>query len=223
MTPNPTPIPPTLSPLHLVPTPSPPHLVPTLSPSHLVPTLSRPASAMFGGITIADLRKGHISKRRNPLIADLFRRIEMVEAWGRGMPLILEHEPDVEFKEIAGIFIAAFGRPSYKSGFREEHSPVGKTRGKKVGETAGKDGRSVGKTPGKVPEQVRERFGKGSGKSSGKILDLLEQDGTQTIPQLAEQIGITPRAIEKNIKKLQEFGLLRRMGGRKEGHWEVLK
>jgi len=80
MTPNPTPIPPTLSPLHLVPTPSPPHLVPTLSPSHLVPTLSRPASAMFGGITIADLRKGHISKRRNPLIADLFRRIEMVEA-----------------------------------------------------------------------------------------------------------------------------------------------
>lgn len=35
---------------------------------------------LYGGITIEDLRKGHISKRRNPLIADFFRRIEMVEA-----------------------------------------------------------------------------------------------------------------------------------------------
>ncbi|MCF7837547.1 MAG: HTH domain-containing protein [Candidatus Marinimicrobia bacterium] len=61
----------------------------------------RNPGGLFGGITIADLRKGHISKRRNPLIADLFRRIEMVEAWGRGMPLILEHEPDVKFQEMA--------------------------------------------------------------------------------------------------------------------------
>jgi len=34
----------------------------------------RNPGGLFGGITIADLRKGHVSKRRNPLIADLFRR-----------------------------------------------------------------------------------------------------------------------------------------------------
>ncbi|MBU1570067.1 MAG: hypothetical protein KKE00_06050, partial [Proteobacteria bacterium] len=54
-----------------------------------------------------------VSKRRNPLIADLFRRIHMVEAWGRGMPLILENEPGVKFREVAHIFIASFGRPSF--------------------------------------------------------------------------------------------------------------
>ena len=74
----------------------------------------------------------------------------------------------------------------------------------------------------KTRVDVRKRFGKSSGKSSGKILDLLAQDGELTIPQLAEQIGITPRAIEKNIQKLQNSGLLKRVGGRKEGHWEVL-
>jgi ATP-dependent DNA helicase RecG len=50
---------------------------------------------------------------RNPLIADLFRRIEMVEAWGRGMPLILKYAPDVVFREIGNLFIVAFNRPSF--------------------------------------------------------------------------------------------------------------
>jgi ATP-dependent DNA helicase RecG len=62
---------------------------------------------------IDDLRKGNVSQRRNPLIADLFRRIEMVEAWGRGMPLILKNEPDVVFREIGNLFIVSFNRSSF--------------------------------------------------------------------------------------------------------------
>ena len=54
-----------------------------------------------------------VSQRRNPLIADLFRRISMVEAWGCGMPLILKHAPDAEFREVGNLFIAAFHRPSF--------------------------------------------------------------------------------------------------------------
>ena len=44
----------------------------------------------------------------------MFRRIHMVEAWGRGMPLILRNAPDAQFKEIDGIFIVGFARPSAK-------------------------------------------------------------------------------------------------------------
>ncbi|MCG2752611.1 MAG: putative DNA binding domain-containing protein [Desulfobacteraceae bacterium] len=73
----------------------------------------RNPGTLYGNLTIEDLRKGNVSQRRNPLIADLFRRIEMVEAWGRGIPLILEKEPDVEFKEIARLFMASFGRASF--------------------------------------------------------------------------------------------------------------
>jgi ATP-dependent DNA helicase RecG len=68
---------------------------------------------LYGTLTIDDLRKGNISQRRNPLIADLFRRIEMVEAWGRGMPLILKNAPDVVFREIGNLFIVSFNRPSF--------------------------------------------------------------------------------------------------------------
>jgi ATP-dependent DNA helicase RecG len=33
--------------------------------------------------------------------AELLRRVHMVEAWGRRVPLILEKEPGVQFREIA--------------------------------------------------------------------------------------------------------------------------
>jgi len=32
----------------------------------------------------------------SPLIADLLRRIQLIEAWGRGIPLILEKAPNVQ-------------------------------------------------------------------------------------------------------------------------------
>ncbi len=73
----------------------------------------RSPGGLYDGLTISKMRKGNVSKRRNPLIADLFRRIQMVEAWGRGMPLILENEPNVKFQVIAKVFIACFARPSY--------------------------------------------------------------------------------------------------------------
>lgn len=73
----------------------------------------RSPGGLFGGLTIAKIRKGNVSRRRNPLIADLFRRIQMVEAWGRGMPLILKNEPNAKFRDVAGFFVTSFGRPSF--------------------------------------------------------------------------------------------------------------
>lgn len=37
----------------------------------------------------------------------------MVEAWGRGMPLIFKHAPDVAFREVGNLFIVSFTRPSF--------------------------------------------------------------------------------------------------------------
>jgi biotin operon repressor len=42
-----------------------------------------------------------------------------------------------------------------------------------------------------------------------------------TTRQLADELGISHRAIAKQIKKLQEQGLLQRIGPDK-GHWEVI-
>ena len=61
------------------------------------------------------------------------------------------------------------------------------------------------------------------GKASGKILDACREKPSITIPELAELIGITERSVQRNMQNLQKDGLLRRIGGRKEGHWEVME
>ena len=42
-----------------------------------------------------------------------------------------------------------------------------------------------------------------------------------TIPDLAEAVGLSTRAVEKQIAKLRQEGRLRRVGSKKSGHWEV--
>jgi ATP-dependent DNA helicase RecG len=75
------------------------------------------------------------------------------------------------------------------------------------------------KTDG-IPESAKE---KASVKTSVKILHLITTDPQITIPELAKEIGITTRSIERNIKNLQVQGRLRRIGPDKGGRWELTK
>ncbi len=59
------------------------------------------------------------------------------------------------------------------------------------------------------------------GKTPERILQACLERNSITIPELAGLIGITERSVERNIQKLQGLGVLRRVGGRKKGHWEV--
>lgn len=65
---------------------------------------------LYDNLTIEEIRQGNVSRRRNPKIANLLHRIRYIEAWGRGVPLILEKSPDAEFKEFGSLFIASFKR-----------------------------------------------------------------------------------------------------------------
>lgn len=54
-----------------------------------------------------------------------------------------------------------------------------------------------------------------------KILAYLKSNPYATMEELSETIGITKKNIFNNMKKLQENGLLRRVGADKNGWWEV--
>lgn len=60
-------------------------------------------------------------------------------------------------------------------------------------------------------------------KSSLKILEILEEDPHCTYDSLAEIIGVSRRAITKQIQKLRKEGLLCRIGPDKGGYWEVVR
>jgi len=161
----------------------------------------RNPGGLLEGMRMEDLMRGNFSRRRNPIVAELLRRVKLVEAWGRGIPLILERAPQVRFEEKAGLFITTLPRPP------ETQTPV-----KKGGET-----------PIKTPEKMSEKMSeKTSEKTSEKIVYAIQQNSTLTIAELATAIGVTTRTIERNLFKLQENKRIRRVGPDKGGHWEVL-
>ncbi|MBW1707855.1 MAG: winged helix-turn-helix transcriptional regulator [Deltaproteobacteria bacterium] len=60
-----------------------------------------------------------------------------------------------------------------------------------------------------------------SEKSSEKIIGLLRLEPSLSAQEIAKRIGISPRAVEKQIARLKKEGRLRRMGPAKGGYWEV--
>ena len=156
----------------------------------------RNPGTLYGGLTIEDLHRGNVSKRRNPLIADLFRRIDMVEAWGRGMTLIHQNAPNVTFRQVAGLFIASFARPSFSLNDQEA---VEKTVDKTVD------------NGDKPTLTAREEA----------LLRLLASSPHMTQKQLADQMELTERGVRYLTDKLQKMGLLQRQGGKKAGQWVV--
>jgi len=59
-------------------------------------------------------------------------------------------------------------------------------------------------------------------KPSVLILDMIRQQPEITIPEMAEALGRTPRAIEMQLAKLKKSGKLQRIGPAKGGHWEII-
>jgi len=157
----------------------------------------RNPGGLYDDMTIDKMLQGNISKRRNPLIADLLRRIHMVEAWGRGMPLILKNAPDVKFREIAHIFIAGFERSS----FTEEEEPP----------------------PQEVAySAIDKTIDKNLSTTEKDILNLIADNPAITQKEMAKQLNLSEIGIRYNTDKLKVKGVLQRVGGKKAGCWEII-
>ena len=56
-----------------------------------------------------------------------------------------------------------------------------------------------------------------------KIIDAIKLNPYVTQEELADIVGIARKNIITNMKKLQENGLIKRVGADKNGHWQVVK
>jgi ATP-dependent DNA helicase RecG len=71
-------------------------------------------------------------------------------------------------------------------------------------------------------KERKEGSEKSSEKSSEKILAILKERNMASAREIAEILGLTPRAVEKQIGALKAAGRLRRLGPAKGGRWEVV-
>lgn len=162
------------------------------------------------GWTVEHLLSSHSSKPHNPLIAGAFFRTGDIEAWGRGIEKvrIACEENSTDFPtfrfEPSGLMVFFKGRISVEAAVSETSVKTSVELLDGVGNLSGKRRESVGIT-------------------SGKILAACRKNPSITISEMAKLIGVTERSIQRNLRKLQARGLLLRVGGRKEGRWEVIK
>lgn len=56
-----------------------------------------------------------------------------------------------------------------------------------------------------------------------KIIDVIKENPFATQEELSNIVGIARLNINKNMKKLQEQGIIKRIGADKNGHWEVIE
>ena len=116
----------------------------------------RNPGTLLEGITLRTLKTGKVSRRRNPLIADLLRRIHLIEAWGRGIPLIIEKAPQARFSETAGVFTTEFPRPSAAQDSEKKSQPRPTATGEVTAPvTAPVSEQVAGQVAGQVSDELR--------------------------------------------------------------------
>ncbi|MFO7750505.1 MAG: putative DNA binding domain-containing protein [Desulfobacteraceae bacterium] len=153
-------------------------------------------------LTVEKIRTGNAGIRNPILVSYVAKGLLPYHGLGSGIKRALAAWPQIDFADDRDgcLFTATVHR---KPAEELKLVTISSESGLKPDTTSGKRRESVGK-------------------ASGKILNACREKPSVTIPELAVLIGITERSVQRNIQKLQKDGLLRRVGGRKEGHWEVI-
>jgi len=163
------------------------------------------------------------SKRRNPLLADFFSRLGLMERRGSGMKKIVNTYKHYEH-------LAGYHAPEFISNASEFHVTLWNLNFENdiVGEIM-PDGTPliqefVKEPPKFAKEFVKEppKFAKEFVKASRQIYKLISQNPQISAVQMAENMGLSTRQIQKYLKRLQELGKITRVGGRKMGEWKII-
>ena len=54
------------------------------------------------------------------------------------------------------------------------------------------------------------------------LMRIIKENPQVSIPEMSRKTAVTERTIKRDLQLLQQRGLVERVGGRKEGHWEVI-
>ena len=166
-----------------------------------------PGGLMDGG-SIQDMDIMNMSsRRRNPILADIFSHLKYMERRGSGFKKILS-----AYKEHDGYtegMIPTFSTPHDSFVLTLPKFKIEGVQGVYVDEdTAEQSGQTGGQTGGQ--------------KTIDTVLQLIKDNPFITRAELAVAIGIQPSAIQKHINQLKTDGVLHRVGGDFGGHWEVV-
>ena len=162
------------------------------------------------------------SKRRNPLLADFFSRLGLMERRGSGMKKIINTYK--RYEQLSGCHA-----PEFTSNASEFHVTLWNLNydGSDNNTTTAKASQEVEFIKGPVEftkEFIKEpvEFTKEFIKASRQIYKLISMNPKVSTIQMADSMGLSTRQVLKYLKRLQELGKIARVGGRKMGEWKII-
>ena len=160
------------------------------------------------------------SKRRNPLLADFFNRLGLMERRGSGMKKIMDAYK--QYQRLAKCHI-----PEFTSDASELHVTLWNLN--YDGNNTAADNTYLKEEFVKEPveftkEFIKEpvEFTKEFIKASRQIYKLISTNPKVSTVQMAISMGLSTRQVLKYIKRLQDFHKIARIGGRKTGEWKII-
>ena len=158
------------------------------------------------------------SKRRNPLLADFFSRLGLMERRGSGMKKIINTYR--RYEQLSGCHA-----PEFTSNASEFHVTLWNLNydGSNNNTTTAKASQEVEFIKGPI-EFTKEpvEFTKEFIKASRQIYKLISMNPKVSTIQMADSMGLSTRQVLKYLKRLQELGKIARIGGRKMGEWKII-
>ena len=157
---------------------------------------------MVDGKRIQDMDVTNVpSKRRNPVIADLFQRLKLVERRGSGLKKIRKEYEGSDRQSVFFSDESWFITTLYNLNY-------GVIEDTKIGANVTKD----------VTLDVTKNNGRHK-----QIIELISTNGAITSTQLSEAINVTKRTILRDLEELRNSGIIARAGGKRYGRWEIVK
>lgn len=181
---------------------------------------------MMDGSVIQELNPMTVpSKRRNPLLADFFNRLGLMERRGSGMKKIINAYKQYEH-------LTDYRSPEFTSNASEFHVVLWNLNHVSVEKIDNTQIEKFTKAPEeftKAPEEFTKEFVKDAPlfakefvKASRQIYKLISQNPHISAAQIAGTIGLSSRQVQKYMRRLQDLKKIARIGGRKAGEWKII-
>jgi ATP-dependent DNA helicase RecG len=142
------------------------------------------------------------SVKRNPLLAQLMYYSKDIESFGTGLKRITEAcdnaGVNVEFEMLKLGFAVVFYRPD------ENFLSIEKKPG------------------GQINDQINDQINVQLSKTEKQVFSVVADNPMLTLDEIAERISKSVKTAQRHLDSLRGKNIVRRIGSRKDGHWEIV-